>query len=651
MKKISFFFLQLLFLTGLFAGAGLSSAEPSTQLIPRRLLFGNPEKASPRLSPDGKQLAFLAPDENNVLNVWLREDKTVPKEKLITKDKKRGIRSFLWQYDLEHILYLQDKEGDENWHIYQTHIDTGTTKDLTPYEGVCASILDYDHRFPNRMLILMNLRNPALFDVYTLNLDTGKTDLETENDREVFEWVVDRNLEVRMALSYNQDGSTLIRIRENKTSPWKEFMTLDPHETGGSVVGFTPDNRSIYLISSVDGDTARLLEVDAATGKRKLIIEDKQFDLSTVMLDPVDHHLEAVGFDKEKFEWIILDSKLKGDFDHLSEKLKGSFKIASKDIANQHWIVASFSDLRPIHYYSYHRQTKTLTFLFSTQPEMERYALSSMVPVSFAARDGMKLFSYLTLPAGLPGKKLPLILLVHGGPWARDSWGLNSTVQWFANRGYAVLQINFRGSTGYGKNYLNAGNRQWADKMRTDLLDGKDWAVQNEFADPKKVAIYGGSYGGYATLAALAFTPDEFCCGVDIVGPSNITTLLQTIPPYWLPLKAQTDRRLGDLEKDAEFLREISPLHKAHLIKRPLLIAQGANDPRVKQAESDQIVQAMRQNQLPVEYLLFPDEGHGFARPENRLKFMAAAEAFLTKYLDGRNEPPSQDENWESLRK
>lgn len=646
MKKLSSLLLQMLLLAG-----SIHAAEPTTPLIPRRLLFGNPEKSSPHLSPDGKQLAFLAPDENNVLNVWLRGVNTAQKERQITSDKKRGIRSFLWQYDLEHMLYLQDKEGDENWHIYQTHIHTGATKDLTPFEGVRASPLEYDHRFPNRMLILMNLRNPSLFDVYTLNLDTGKIDLETENDGGVFGWLADRNLEVRIATSYNQDGSTLIRIRENKSSPWKELMTLDPHETGGSVVGFTPDNRSIYLVSSLGGDTARLLEVDIATGKRKLICEDKQYDISTVMCDPIHHALEAVGFDKEKFEWIVLDPKLQGDFDILSERLKGTFTLASRDLANQVWIVASFSDLRPKHYYSYQRETKALTFLFSTQGEIEKYTLSAMTPVSFTARDGMKLFGYLTLPAGLPEKELPLVVFVHGGPWARDSWGLSPTVQWFANRGYAVLQINFRGSTGYGKKYLNAGNRQWANNMRTDLLDGKEWAVQNGYADPKKVAIYGGSYGGYAALAALTFTPDEFCCGVDIVGPSNLVTLLQTIPAYWLPLKAQTDRRLGNLEKDAEFLKEISPLHKAHLVKKPLLIAQGANDPRVKQAESDQIVQAMRQNQLPVEYLLFPDEGHGFARPENRLKFMAAAEAFLTKYLEGRNEPPSQEENWESLKK
>ncbi len=630
--------------------SSVEKKETRTTLIPRQLLFGNPEKASPRLSPDGKHLAYLAPDAQNVLNVWLRDSKG-DKDKQITSDKKRGIRSFLWQLDGAHILYIQDKDGDENWHLYQTNIQTGATKDLTPYEGVKADIVDYDAHFPNEMLIQMNLRDPSLLDIYRLNLQTGQVQLDTENLGGVFHWVADHNMHIRLAQSYTENGSMLIRVRENKEAPWKELLTLDPSEVGGVVDGFAPDNQSFYLVSSLGGDTARLLHVNAATGEQRLIIEDGQYDLADVMTHPTKYTLEAVGFDKERYEWLVLDAQLKRDFEFLSQTLKGSFRVTSRDLANQNWVVASLSDVRSTQFYTYNRDQKKLEFLFSTQPILDSYTLSPMTPISFDARDGMKLYGYLTLPSDRPAKLLPTILLVHGRPWARDSWGLNSTVQWLANRGYAILQINFRGSTGYGKRYLNAGDREWADKMHADLLEGKQWMINHGYADPQKVAIYGGSYGGYATLVGLAFTPDEFCCGVDIVGPSNLITLLQTLPPYWIPLKSQMDRRLGSLETDMAQLRERSPLFKASQIKKPLLIAQGANDPRVKQAESDQIVQAMRHNNLPVEYLLFADEGHGFARPENRLKFAAAAEAFLTTYLGGRHEPASSTENWEALKR
>jgi dipeptidyl aminopeptidase/acylaminoacyl peptidase len=346
-----------------------------------------------------------------------------------------------------------------------------------------------------------------------------------------------------------------------------------------------------------------------------------------------------------------MDSTLNPDFQRLSQlSEKGTFKIIDRDLKDQYWIIASLSDQRPAHFYLYDRSNKKTDFLFSTQPELEQYDLSPMQPISFKARDGMKLFGYLTLPIDQEVHHLPTVLLVHGGPWVQDTWGLQPAVQWLANRGYAVLQINYRGSTGYGKEYLNAGNREWAGKMHTDLLDGKQWMIDQGYADPNRIAIYGGSYGGYATLVGLAFTPDEFCCGIDIVGPSNLVTLMETIPPYWAPLKTQMDRMVGSLN-DLEFLKERSPLYRASQITKPLLIAQGAHDPRVKQSESDQIVAEMRKNQLPVEYLLFSDEGHGFARPQNRLKFFSAAEEFLAKYLGGRYQSASEEENWHSLQK
>lgn len=619
-------------------------------LIPRDLLFGNPEKASPKISPDGTKLAFVAPDQKNVLNVWVRNPNQKESDTLVTSDQKRGVRQFLWQKDSQHILYVQDQDGDENWHLYQTNIDSKKTRDLTPFEGARADIIAYEAAYPDLVLVQINNRDKGLFDVYQINLKTGESELKALNPGGIFSWEADNNLKIRAALSYTQEGATLIRVRENEKDEWKELMTIDPQEISEGIVGFTPDNKSFYLLASLDGNTARLLEVDAITGKRKLVIEDPQFDLSSVLRHPTKHTLEAVRINRELHEWIVLDPSLQADFDVLKKTYGEAFNIVSVDKQNQKWVIAALSDRHPTRFYLYNRETKTGEFLFTTQPALEKYTLSAMEPVSFTARDGMKIYGYLTLPVGKKAESLPTVLLVHGGPWVRDSWGLSPTVQWLSNRGYAVFQINYRGSTGYGKQYLNAGNREWANKMHDDLLDGKQWLIQKGYSDPKKVAIYGGSYGGYATLVGLAFTPDQFCCGVDIVGPSNLITLLKTIPAYWGPLKAQTEKRIGKSEEE-DFLKSRSPLFKADRIQRPLLIAQGANDPRVKQSESDQIVQAMRAKGLPVEYLLFQDEGHGFVRPENALKFSAAAEHFLAEYLGGRSQAPSAEENWNALKK
>ncbi|MGE5735811.1 MAG: alpha/beta hydrolase family protein, partial [Acidobacteriota bacterium] len=358
--------------------------------------------------------------------------------------------------------------------------------------------------------------------------------------------------------------------------------------------------------------------------------------------NPKTNALEAVSFIKQRTEYSFLDPSVKDDFAELSKVRPGDIDGLSQSLDDSKWIVTYVADNAPVYWYLYDRPSKKATLLFSNRPQLEKYTLSAMKPIEFAARDGMTLYGYLTTPAGMDAKNLPMVLFVHGGPWGRDQWGYDSYAQWLSNRGYAVLQINFRGSTGYGKKYVNAGDRQWAGSMHTDLLDGKDWAVKQGVADAKKVCIMGGSYGGYATLAGVAFSPDAFACGVDIVGPSNLNTLLKTIPPYWSTILATFHKRMGDSE---DILKAQSPLFKADQIKVPLLIGQGANDPRVNKAESDQIVAAMRKNNKPVEYYVFPDEGHGFARPTNNMAFNAAAEEFLAKYLGGRYEPPNQDEN------
>lgn len=624
------------------------SRAAEAQLIPREILFGNPEKAGAELSPDGKKLAYCAPDKG-VLNVWIA---TVGKDDAVcvTEDRKRGIRSYIWQRDGKHIMYIQDKDGDENFHIYQTDIASKKTRDLTPYQGIRAQIMTHINEHPETLLACINVRDKKLFDVYSINLVTGEAKIITENPGDVNHWVADNTLTVRAALATMKDGSHEIRIRDSAGSPWKVLERWHPDETGPGIVSFTSDNQHAYMLSSVDSNTERLLLLNLKTGEKTVLASDPSYDVTDVLIHPDTHKVVAVEFERERKEWMVIDKDYAADFEALRKIGKVDFSLSAEDLSRPQWIVFTNSDTKPAQYFIYDRKSRKTSFLFSCRPNLEKYTFSPMEPISFKSRDGLTIHGYLTLPAGLPPHKLPTVLDVHGGPWGRDAWGFNREVQWLANRGYAVLQLNFRGSTGYGKSFMNAGNREWAAKMHDDLLDGKKWVIEKGYADPQKVCIYGGSYGGYATLVGLAFTPDEFCCGVDIVGPSNLVTLLKSFPPYWESMKSLFERRVGK-QSEEEFLKSRSPLFKADQMKAPLLIAQGANDPRVKQAESDQIVEVLRKKGKEVEYLLFADEGHGFARPENNMKFYAACEAFLSRNLGGRCEPPQEKEKWENLRR
>jgi dipeptidyl aminopeptidase/acylaminoacyl peptidase len=629
----------LLFTLGLAPVPALRADAPP--LIPREVLFGNPEKVSPQISPDGKRLAWIAPNDKNVLQVWV---KTIggTDDKVVTADKKRGIRRYFWAQDNKTIIYLQDVDGDENWHAYGADLASGNVRDYTPFQGVRADIVAADPAFPNEILISLNLRDRKAFDVHRLDIATGAIVLDTENPGDVVGWGADPKLLVRAAQVATPDGGTEIRIRETEGSPWKSWIRVGPEEIL-DFEDFTADGRSAILTSSIGNDTARVVEKNIATGAEKVLASSPEVDAGAVLIHPRRHVVEAVAFAPGRSSWTVVDPSVKADFEAIAKLSDGDFSLVNRDSADATWLVAFTSDRGPIRYYSWDRGAQKGTFLFVHQPKLEGLQLAEMKPVVITSRDGLKLNSYLTLPAGVPARGLPMVLYVHGGPWARDSWGYNSAAQWFANRGYAVLQVNYRASTGYGKKFLNAGNKQWGLKMHDDLIDAVEWAVREGVADPKKVAIYGGSYGGYAALAGVTFTPDTFACAVDIVGPSNLKTLVHAIPPYWKPLRSTFDVRMGNVDdpKDADLIKNASPLFKADRIKKPLLIGQGANDPRVNKAESEQIVAAIEKNGGKVTYVVYSDEGHGFARPENRLDFNARAEAFLGSCLGGRVEPVS----------
>jgi dipeptidyl aminopeptidase/acylaminoacyl peptidase len=610
----------------------------SVKLVPRRVLFGNPVKAGPTISPDGTKLAFLAP-LNGVLNVWIRDLKTNG-EKAITSDTDRGIRSYFWAHDHEHLLYLQDKAGDENWRLFSIHLKNKTVRDLTPFSDVQTQIVDRDKHFPNELLIALNKDNPKCHDVYHLNLKNGELKKITDNPGDIADWVIDAQMKVRGAVRATPDAGYELLLRDNDSSPWKLFLKWELEDTLTShPLGFTLDGQSLYLMDSRKNNTGRLIQINLQTQASVVIAQDHDYDVSGALIHPDSLLIQAVCFMKARNEWTVLDPTIAEDFSRIKALHKGDFTITSRNHADTLWTVAFTVDDGPVVYFLYDRKTRKGTFLFENQPELKEYTLSQMHPITLKSRDGLTLHGYLTYPASQERKNLPMVLNVHGGPNVRDTWGYDPEAQWLANRGYACLQLNYRGSTGYGKAFVNAADKEWGGKMHDDLVDAVQWAIQEGIADPKRVAIYGGSYGGYAALVGATFTPDLFCCAVDIVGPSNLITMIRSIPPYWSTYLAIEHKRVGNPDTEEAFLKSRSPLFKVDQIKRPILIAHGKNDPRVKLAESEQIIAAMKKNHIPYEFMLFEDEGHGFAKPENRMKFYAAAEKFLAQHVGGLFEP------------
>jgi len=621
-----------------------AATQPTTEvvpLIPRATFFGNPVKSSPQLSPDGASLAYLAPD-GGAMNIWV---KTVGKDddRVITDDRHRGIRAYFWAPNGEQILYIQDKDGDENWRIYAVPVLGGEAVCLTPLTGIQARIIAVDPEFPDEILIGLNDRIPQFHDVYRLDLKSGKRTLEAKNEMGIAGWLADHDFQLRIAMIPTPDGGMMLLHRKNAADQWspvKQWGNEDALSTGA--FGFANDNQTLFMISSVGANTAELRTFNVATGEEKVIASDPTYDVSGLMIQPRSRKLQAVKFSKDRAEWQALDPGVQPHLDALRKLCRGDFGIIDRTLDDRHWLVVYDVDDGPIRYYAYNTDSRTGTFLFTSRPELEKLPLAKMKPVVISSRDGMDIHCYLTLPTG-GGKLLPTVMFIHGGPWWRDSWGYNSVAQWLANRGYAVMQVNFRGSTGYGKSFVAAGDREWGGKIQDDITDAARWLIAQGIADPDRIGIFGGSFGGFAVLAGLTKEPDLYACGVDMFGISNIITWLKTMPPYMEMLKPLIYKRVGDPEKDLKMLKDQSPLFHVDRVKAPLLIAQGANDPRVPKEESISFRDALLSRGMKVEYIEFPDEGHGFAKESNRLKFFGIAERFLADHLGGRCEPESTE--------
>jgi dipeptidyl aminopeptidase/acylaminoacyl peptidase len=664
-------------------------------LIPRDIIFGNPDKIAVRISPDGKNLSYIAP-LNGVLNIFLAEDHNLDKAHPITSDTHRGIRSYTWTYDSSSIIYQQDNNGDENFHYYKIDLASGRILDLTPFEGTRASLLHMSRDFPNFAIAAINDRRKDFFDLYLINLKNNKIILFYKNDL-YSSFDLDDQFNLRFASIPQDDGgsslykfedSSAIRdlialyssedFEKSQASAQEElleiiqsnkaelFMRIKPEDLYTTdLAGFSKDYNKIYFINSSGRDKGILVEKDLISGEEKMLYQNDKAELESIMQNPITKELEAVSWNYTQSKWHFFDKKLEKIFAALEKKAEktGEINIISQSLDNKILLMVITSDTSSPNYYKVDltkgEDNPEITYLFSAHSKLDKFKLAPMYPIVVKASDGLELVSYLTLPKNLDyqitrkdnivqeikaPRAVPLILDVHGGPKARDYWGLNKDHQWLADRGYAVLSVNYRGSTGFGKNFVMKGDGEWAGKMHQDLLDLANWAVKSGITSQDTIAIMGGSYGGYAALVGLTFTPDFFRCAVDIVGPSNLKTLLETIPDYWKPglimLNKQITGKVNPSEKD---LLDRSPITLVDKISKPLLIGHGAMDPRVKVSESDQIVQVMKEKNIPVIYALYPDEGHGFAKPENNKSFYYLIESFFHQHLGGQLEGFNKD--------
>jgi len=615
-------------------------------LIPRAHLFANPARSGMSISPDGVWLAWLATD-GGAMNIWAAPRQHPGQARQITFDHHRGIQGFSWSYVPGMLLYSQDLDGDENWRLFGADAAGGGSRELTPVKpGARVSLLAVSRDRRGEIVVMLNERDPRYPDLYLLDLASGALTLLEENTG-FAGFLLDDRYQVHLAMRSRDEGGSDI-LRRGDGGQWQPWITLEHEDTRGSGPShFSADGRTLYFFDSRGRDTAALCAIDLASDS-STVLAHGHADIGGVITDPIDYRPLAYGLTYDRYRLHVLDESIRADIDFLNANFRGEWRMSGGTDDGGLWLVSAFSDVKPPVVWLYDRTTRTLTHLLDLRPELADARLARMRPVIIDSRDGLPLVSYLTLPVDADAgtevpsvtAPLPLVMLVHGGPWTRDSFGYNGMHQWLANRGYAVLAVNFRGSTGFGKAFVNAADGEWGRRMDEDLEDAVQWAVDQGIADPARLAIFGGSYGGYAVLSALTRYPERYACGIDVVGPSNLETLLASIPAYWEADRVRQYRAIADprTPEGLAVLRDRSPLHRAAAIRSPLLVAQGANDPRVKQAESEQMVAALKANDIPVTYALYADEGHGFVREANRMSFNALCESFLARHLGGREE-------------
>lgn len=612
---------------------GIASCKPALEKapqIPMEDFFRNPEKTAFRLSPNGEYFSYLAPWESR-LNIFVQKvgaDSAVR----ITSETARDIAGYLWKGN-NRILFLKDTGGDENFQLYGVNIDGTEQKGLTVFEKVRTDLIDDLEDVEGEVIVGLNKRNPQVFDPFRLNVNSGEMVQLAENPGNIVGWMTDHEGKLRVAFSTDGVNQTIL-FRETEQDTFRSVLTTNFKESVSPFL-FTFDNKMLYASSNLGRDKSVLVLFDPAEGKEKeIIFETQDADIEGVDYSKKDKKLLSVSWTTDLEKEHFFDAEAESMKKKLQEKLPGYLvNIGSKNKAEDKIMIRTYSDKSRGAYYMYDKTSGELTKLAELTPWLKETDLCDMKPISYQSRDGLKISGYLTLPKGYDPKNLPVVINPHGGPWARDYWGFNPEVQFLANNGYAVLQMNFRGSTGFGREFWEASFKQWGRTMQDDISDGVKWLVDQGIADPKRVAIYGGSYGGYATLAGLTLTPELYAAGVDYVGVSNMFTFMNTIPPYWEPLRDMFYEMVGNPKADSLLLAEVSPVFLVDKIKAPLFVAQGANDPRVNIAESDQIVAALKSRGIDVEYLVKDNEGHGFHNEENRFEFYRSMLAFLDKHL------------------
>jgi dipeptidyl aminopeptidase/acylaminoacyl peptidase len=600
------------------------------------VLFGTPAHAVPSMSPSGDHLTYLAPRDDGVeVRIGSLRERHF---RSLTDREGRPISHYVWARDNRHLLYLADRDGDENSHLVAIDLATDRFRDLTPYDGVRVNVLGLQPRVPDLVLVQMNLRSRDRHELYRLSISTGEHEL-IETDPGMTGWVADTLLMVRAALLSNEDGGSTVVVRDDERQPWRALLTLGYEDTVGTrLLGFTEDGEELLMLSPRHAETARLLRLSTVTGAVDVLYEDPEYDVVNATVHPLTGQVDLVSVEREKLVTIALTPDTDADLRWVRASCKGEALPLGRDTRNRRWLVQDNVDDGPAGFRLFDRETGDAELLFLHQPALDDYPLAAIEPFSFTASDGLTVHGYLTFPPGRR-RNLPTVLNVHGGPWDRHRWGFRAEPQWLANRGYLCVEVNFRGSTGYGRRFTTAGDHEWGGRMQQDLLEAVHMLVEDGHADPTRLAISGASYGGYAALVGAAFTPDLFRCAVAVAAPVNLRTFVESVPDHWKPIGSRLSRRIGDPATEPDFLWSRSPLSRVGDIRIPLLLAYGRHDARVPASEAEQLVTALRDNDIPHEFVLFADEGHGFQKQANVLAFRAMTERFLAEHIGGRHEP------------